>query len=181
MKHIIIFSLLALTGCYIAPSKKSSTFELQAQTLNVALSGGGYIVGYPEIARMTLRLQFGDGSPLNADGQFLLESKKVRTTLKSIKKVGLSKRVAWKRDEVFSDSPRVAFAANPMDFTKLKNDLKTGCSRFQGKIWVSYPSTSRTTLIPGILEVEEGTFKELENRGKMKPYEAIYTLTSCDL
>ena len=68
-----------------------------------------------------------------------------------------------------------------MDFTKLKNDLKTGCSRFQGKIWVSYPSKSRTTLIPGILEVEEGTFKELENRGKMKPYEAIYTLTSCDL
>lgn len=179
MKYLLFLSLL--TGCYISPDRKSSTFEAQVTAVNLTMAAGGYVSGFPEVARMTYHLQFGEGETLEADGNFLLESEKVRRTLSKLRSVGSTANVSWTHDEMWSDSPRVAFAANPMKFKRVEPDPESGCARYVGTIWVSYPSRARTTLIPGVLEVEEGMFKELERRGGMKPYAARYEVSACDL
>jgi hypothetical protein len=178
MKYI---TFLLLTGCYISPDPRSETFERDATALNLTMAAGGYVAGFPEVAKMTYHLQFGEGKPLEEKGDFLLESSKVRGALSKLKRVGASTRVVWTHNQMWEDSPRVAFAANPMVFTRVHDDPASGCPSYVGKIWVSYPESAKTTLIPGVLEVQEGSFKELERRGKMKPYSAIYSLSTCDL
>jgi hypothetical protein len=178
MKYI---ALLFLAGCYISPNPQSETFESEVTAMNLTMAAGGYVAGFPEVAKMTYHLQFGGGEPLNENGDFLLESEKVRKTLSGLKRVGSSARAVWTHNQMWQDSPRVAFAANPMIFTRVKDDPESNCPRYVGKIWVSYPDSAKTTLIPGVLEVQEGAFKELERRGKMKPYMASYSLTVCDL
>ena len=180
MKYItFIFPLLF--GCYISPDRHSPTFEAEVTAVNLTMAAGGYVAGFPEVAKMTYHLQFGEGETLEADGQFLLESEKVRKSLSKLRSVGSTTRVAWTHDQMWEDSPRVAMAANPMNFKRIAPDPMTGCPRYVGSIWVSYPDHAKTTLVPGVLEVEEGMFKELEHRGKMKPYLAEYTLSTCDL
>ena len=179
--YMIIHALLSILGCYIAPNSKSKTFELESTVLNLTMAGGGYVAGFPEVAKMTYHLQFGEGKKLSEDGEFLLESSHVRDGLRRLKKPGSQARVVWTHDQMWQDSPRVAFAANPMKFVRVDDDPGTGCPSYVGSIWVSYPKKSRTTLIPGVLEVEEGAFHELERRGVMRPYLAEYHVTTCDL
>lgn len=160
--------------------KNDPLYNIKAYSLNISLSSTGFIAGFPEIARTNMYLAYGGGKERTASGGFMLESEKVReTTSKLIAKgPGNSKYVAWTHEEMWLDSPRVSFATNPI---RLHYYKKSGnCHHFRGEVHVKYPMKHKTTVIPGLITVEEGIYGEMQRRKKYRPYNMEYHFKTCD-
>lgn len=148
--------------------------------MNLSLSSTGILVGFPEIAISNMYLAYGSGDTIEVSGGFLLESEKINKATEAMihKGAGSSKYVAWTHDEMWLDAPRAAFAANPIVITY---DKKEGeCHFFSGNVYVKYPMKHVTTVVPGLIKVDEGIYGEMQRRGSYKPFTTKYKFSICN-
>jgi hypothetical protein len=161
-------------------NKSDPLYSSKAKALNLSLSSVGAIAGFPEIAKTNMYLAYGGGKNRTASGAFLLESEKINDAVRKLKQKGpgSSKYVAWTHNEMWSDTPRVALATNPIT---IKYDSKSGhCHYFHGDVFVKYPMNHKTTVVPGLITVEEGIYGEMQRRGEYKPFSMRYEFKTCD-
>jgi len=135
------------------------------------------IIAYPflpEVAKEHIGLMRANGKDQIGDGRFFLNSKVVSSAVKQSCSTGSNIKLKWSLDKyhlVDYTEARIALALNDAEVSCIDNVPKV-------TINVDYPKKARAVLlryknIP-ILEVEEGLFNVLEEKGWYKPYKYIY-------
>ena len=137
------------------------------------------IIAYPflpEVAKEHIGLMTANGKNQTGNGSFFLNSKVVSSAVKQSCSTGSNIKLKWTLDKYQLNNyteARVALALNDGTVTCTNNKPTI-------TINVDYPKKARAVLlryrnIP-VLEVEEGLFNILEEKGWYKPYKYIYEL-----
>jgi len=171
----------------------SSSFTLQDKVaiygLNIVMAGGGYIVGFPEVATETLLLTIPGKQTIEMHSDFAMRSPKVKRAIlsmsrsldsvpESVNHVNLgTKKIYWASDkDIWEDSVRVGLATNPLTLKVSaerggNDDWTLNCT---GIVSVKYPRGGRVVLVPNIrgkdLVMSEGLFWALQQEGWLFPY-----------
>lgn len=169
------------------PSGFSTTDKLGVYGLNLIMGLGGFVVGFPEVAKETLYLSLPGPSTRTWHSDFAMRSPKVRAELRKLIKfaenLGQNEvtlpmtRIAWHRYSMNSDSARVALALNsPFELR--------GTAHREGSHWrlelsgrarVEYPRRAVLTLFSldgKRVELDEGLFWVLQQSKWLHPYTA---------
>lgn len=153
--------------------------------LNVVMGVGGFALGLPEVGAETLLLFLPGDGERRWDSDFAMASPRVRDEVARLgEELAASTRtearssVAWRTYWAPDDSPRVSLALNgPLRLEARKTSDGLAVT---GRVDVRYPERSRFRIgrVAGVdLEIEEGLFYDLQERGWLHPYEARFTWT----
>lgn len=131
---------------------------------------------FPEVAKEHMGLMTANGETQTGDGKFFLKSKVVSSAVNQSCSSGKNIKLKWSLDKYqITDyiEARVSLALNNAEVSCVDNRPKI-------TIDVDYPKRARAVFlryknIP-VLEVEEGLFNVLEEKGWYKPYKYEYFL-----
>jgi hypothetical protein len=186
IKYMFLFIIAVVvinTGTVLSFSRinyDDPYFVPKAHALNFAISSTGLVAGFPEIAANNFRFASGAGEDITVSGDFLLESEKVRNAVSHLltEEAGSSKYLTWTHNEMWHDSPRVTFAVNPITITKVF--ISDECSVFHGSVKMEYVTDHKTTIVPGLIVVDEGIYREMQRRGHYKSFVTNYEFDICN-
>lgn len=173
------------------PSSFTAVDLFAVYGLNAALAAGGWLVGFPEVAKETLLLTVrADGDARTWRSDFAMRSPKVRAALKHLIEAEArqgftgtlpSETVSWSAYSPNVDSLRVALALNSPLYLRAASRKEAGRRwvDVEGSAEIAYP---RHALVPlarlgngDVLKLDEGLFWVLQQRGWLHPYVARWT------